>query len=460
MPSNTSPSDQQDPNVNSSKSSDSISGDTDDHNGMQHFSVSEDSELEEDSAFSKWYGGNDDHSLLRRIMIPLRKFYYEYVVTNMGVTLTLISQLFNSLMILFCKLLLMDKDFDEPMHPFQILFIRMGITYVGCALYLMVYKRDKDFPLGPRGYRKYMLGRGVGGCIGVACKYFALIYLTISDTIAITFLGPTITSLMAFIFLRERFTRAEALGGMVAFLGVIIISRPSFLFGTQSNETDSATATEIEDRDDGQGGSGRALESSDPTLRLLGSMLAFAATFGSGAAMCCIRKIGFHAHALLSVSFHALITCVVSFLGIILTPGLSFQMPRTFKQWFLLILLGVAGFFMQFLLTAGVQREKAARAIAMSYSQLVYGSLFDLLIFGHWPSKMSLLGEVIIVGAVISILYFKEKDPNGSTRRDIEQIPSEDPNSVDRDSLSLSAFSIDDDDDAEELARSTPSTQH
>lgn len=388
------------------------------------------------------------HRIFNRIADKFVHCYNSYVVPNMGVTLTLISQFFNSLMILFCKLLLMDPDFDEPMHPFQILFVRMSITYVCCAIYLII-KHDADFPFGPKGYRKYMIGRGIGGYIAVAGQYFALLYLTMSDTISITFLAPVITSLMAYMFLHERFTKAEAIGGMIAFVGVIFISRPSFIFGGESTMDSTTAGTEAGATtvDQGSSGNGRNLETSDPKLRLLGSLFALSAPFGTGIAMCSIRKIGFHAHALVTVSFFALIICIFSFLGIMLTPGLNFEMPRNARQWAYLILLGLAGFIMQYLLTAGMQREKAARAIAMSYSQLVYASFFDLVIFGHWPSRMSLIGEFIIITAVISILYCKDDSSSSSSHTDTESFAMGEHSSGE----SISMNSLSDDDDSHDI---------
>lgn len=66
---------------------------------------------------------------------------------------------------------------------------------------------------------------------------------------------------------------------------------------------------------------------------------------------------------------------------------------------------------MQFLLTAGMQREKAARAIAMTYTQLIYASIFDFVVNGTIPQGWSLVGEIVIVLAVFSIIYFKEPSP-------------------------------------------------
>lgn len=340
------------------------------------------------------------------------KIYRRYVVPNMGVSLALLSQFFNSLMILFCKLLLMDEDFDEPLHPFQVLFVRMSITYIFCAIYFLTYERNAGFPLGPKNYRWLIFLRGLGGTISVVCQYFSLIWLTVSDTIVISFLAPTVTSLMAWMILRERFTRAEALGGLMAFIGVLFIARPGFLSGSGTDSTTAGTdegATAFKGGSSSLRGSSRTLETSDPKMRFFASMLCLFGTFGTGIAMCAIRKVGFHAHALLMVSYFSLVACVVSVIGITVTPGVTFQMPKTSRQWELMAALGVAGFVMQYLLTAGMQREKASRAIAMCYSQLIYASFFDLLIFEHVPTKLSFLGETIIMMAVGGILYFKEE---------------------------------------------------
>lgn len=306
-----------------------------------------------------------------------------------GVLLTLISQLFNSFMVMFCKLLITDPDLAVPMHPLQILFVRMAITYFFCILYFCFYEKNKDFPFGPVGYRKLLLLRALGGFVGVGGQYWSLLYLNVSDTVCITFLAPTITSLMAYIFLHERFTAVEAIGGMVALFGVVLIAKPHFLLKLFTS-VDSTIDDNI-----------------SSNSRIIGSLFAFFSTFGTAVAMCAIRKIGFNAHPLFMVSIYALFTLVASFVGIIILPGLSFQIPHTVKQWSLLTAIGVTGFVMQFLLTAGMQREKAARAISMTYTQLVYASIFDFITNGTIPQGWSLVGEIVIVLAVFSIVYFK-----------------------------------------------------
>jgi len=55
-------------------------------------------------------------------------------------------------MIVACKLLETDGDPESRIHPLQILFVRMIITYIACVIYLKTRKIE-DAPFGPREIR-------------------------------------------------------------------------------------------------------------------------------------------------------------------------------------------------------------------------------------------------------------------------------------------------------------------
>ncbi|KAH3666078.1 hypothetical protein OGAPHI_004267 [Ogataea philodendri] len=247
-----------------------------------------------------------------------------------------------------------------------------------------------------------MVMRGVGGFFGVAGQYFALMYLTVSDTVVITFLGPTISSWMAYLFLKERYTRLEAVCGMVALLGVVLVAKPTFIFGDPNHASSTPKSSS---------GGNRSLESLSPGLRLLGTCEALVSCFGTGLSTCAMRVIGFNAHPVITVSFFSLVTFIFSLTGVIVLR-LPLQMPHTLMQWGLLTTVGIAGFVMQYLSTMGLQREKASRAMTMSYTQLIYTTILEYLIFHHLPSFLSLLGSAIIMGSVLVVIVYKtEEEP-------------------------------------------------
>ena len=80
---------------------------------------------------------------------------------NRGVILVGVSQLFGALMNLCARLL--ERD-EGGMHPFQILFARMGITTL-CAVIYMYYTKVPHFPFGAKEVRLLLVVRGTSGFV-------------------------------------------------------------------------------------------------------------------------------------------------------------------------------------------------------------------------------------------------------------------------------------------------------
>ena len=91
--------------------------------------------------------------------------------------------------------------------------------------------------------------------MGIFGLYYSLQYLSLSDATVLQFLSPMFTALGGAIFLHEPFALRELLAGcarghslclmgakcysfaVVSLIGVVLIARPQFLFGVNSNET-------------------------------------------------------------------------------------------------------------------------------------------------------------------------------------------------------------------------------
>ncbi|PVH16983.1 uncharacterized protein CXQ87_004541 [Candidozyma duobushaemuli] len=339
----------------------------------------------------------------------LSEFYHNVVLPNTGVSLLLVAHFFNSIMIVTCKLLETDPETkDHPIHPLQILFVRMLITYFLCLAYMLVTRSVDEAPFGPKDQRVLLVLRGILGFFGVYGLYFSLQYLSLSDAVSITFLIPMVTPFFAWIVLGERYSVLEAVCAFLSLGGVLLVAKPEFLFGPRP-DTDKA--------DD-------ATESSSTELRLLGTGVGLIGVCGAAAVYILLRKIGKSAHPLISVSYFALTTCIVTFVSTLLLPTVSFAVPRSSYQWFLFGLIGVSGFLMQFCLTAGLQREKAGKSSLMIYSTMVYALFWDLAIWGHLPGLLSMLGTgLIVLNATIVIKYKPSAGPE-PVEGDVESSPA------------------------------------
>jgi len=194
----------------------------------------------------------------------------------------------------------------------------------------------------------------------------------------------------------------EQVGTLISFVGVVLIARPTAFFSYTS--PDSNTADGISD-----GVVERGSGSHDVTAgqRVGAVCVALVGVLGSAMAFTAMRSIGKRAHPLLSVNYFSVCCLIISGLAMAVLPSIDFLLPQSPKEWVYLIFLGVCGFTMQFLLSAGLQHDKSSRATNMVYTQMLFALLFDKLIFGTTPSLLSLVGSGLILSSAIFIAMRK-----------------------------------------------------
>ncbi|KAF3907271.1 hypothetical protein ABW20_dc0108632 [Dactylellina cionopaga] len=340
------------------------------------------------------------------------------VYRNSGILLMLAAQVFASTMSVITRLL--ETGFDTEFHALQILFARQTISVVLCSLY-MYYTRVPYFPFGPKGVRWLLIARGVGGFFGVFGLYYSLAYLDISDATVITFLAPSVAGFACYLILKEPFTKTEMIGGLVSLAGVILIARPTAVFQTNGSPEESGSV--------GSGGSEPPPSQGEIKLnlgevtssqRVTAILVALVGVLGAASAFTTIRWIGKRAHPLISVNYFSAWCSIVSFLGLLVIPGIGFKAPQTLLQWTLLAGIGVCGFCMQFLLTAAVQREKVGLVTHMIYAQMIFALIWDKLLWDRLPAWTSLLGSCLILGSAfwVAIQKNRKKNPASVSKRE------------------------------------------
>ena len=250
--------------------------------------------------------------------------------------------------------------------------------------------------------------------------------MPLAEATVITFLAPIVACWACSILIHEPFTRSEQIAGLVSLVGVILIARPTSFFSPDAGETPIATAT------------GDVLPATNATThsqltitdhitsgqRLLAVGVALIGVFGAASAYTTIRMIGQRAHPLISVNYFAAWTALVATAVLLFVPGMDFQLPSGVKQWSYLVFLGVCGFVMQILLTAGLSYEKSSRATNMVYTNMLFALAFDKLVFDATMGSMSILGSSLILGSALYIAVrqdpSKESKTGESTRGDEE----------------------------------------
>jgi drug/metabolite transporter (DMT)-like permease len=212
-------------------------------------------------------------------------------------------------------------------------------------------------------------------------------YLPLAEATVFRFLVPLVTAYACSIFLSQPFTRKELTAGLVALLGVIIIAHPPWLFG------------EVFDTITPKKPSG--IDHVTPTQRFIAIVMSILGVAGASGAYTTIRVIGNRAHALMSVNYFAFLATVSSAIALLIIPGIGFTLPTTAWDWTLLVLMGVFGFVLQFLLTAGLQLDKTSKATSMLYAQIIFALAFDFGIWGVIPGGWSLFGGAIVIASTL-----------------------------------------------------------
>lgn len=279
----------------------------------------------------------------------------------------------------------------------------MSITVVASYLY-MWYARVPD-PLGRRPVLGLLTLRAVGGFFGVFGLYYSVKYLPLSEATVLTFLAPILSCYAMSLFVpHESFTWKHQLAGLVSLGGVMLIARP---FPSSSNGAPK----------DG----GERKGQPDELHHLLAILMALVGVLGAACAYTTIRMIGKRAHPLVSVTYFSAYTTLISCIAMAVLPTVEFKFPDTTLEWILLVALGICGFLLQFLLTAGLayvppgQPASAGnRATSMVYTQMLFALFYDKVVWRNTLSPMSWAGSGLILGSAISVAVVRDGKGNSS----------------------------------------------
>lgn len=229
--------------------------------------------------------------------------------------------------------------------------------------------------------------------------------------------NPVFTSLLAWIFLKERCTILDCVFTVFTLTGVILIARPPFIFGEHllgiegnySNHIKGTIAAFAGNESFSYPNSGSrdwvfrnvqvvAFTFAPPSDLFPG---AIAAAF----TLVVLRKIGKSAHYYLSVWYYA----VIGFIECIITVSVlgEWKLPSCGRDRWILVLIAVLGIAGQTFLTKALQIEKAGPVALMRTVDVVLAFIFQFIFFSRAPTWWSLGGALCIVASTSGIALRK-----------------------------------------------------
>ncbi|OHF03967.1 hypothetical protein CORC01_00829 [Colletotrichum orchidophilum] len=278
---------------------------------------------------------------------------------------------------------------EDPVHPFQVLFVRFLITGTACTFYLWLTKAP-TFPWGPPELRWLLALRAAAGVFGAFGFYFSIMYLKLSEATALNFLGP----LTAMIFIRYldygTFEVIDRIGAFVALFGVILVVQPDALFGSKPALANAA----------------QSIADGSTKGRMMGFGFGLISVCGGAVALTAIRSIGTRTHPLMSIMYFAWTIVTISTVAFLLMD--SVHLTTTVLSWVKLVPLGIFGFTMEYLLTQGIANDASSAATIMIYSQVGWALLLDWIVWHSHINFLALVGIGSVVTSLIVVSSAKE----------------------------------------------------
>ncbi len=214
-----------------------------------------------------------------------------------------------------------------------------------------------------RGRRKgLLLARGLVGFAAVTALFYAITHLPLADATVIHYTNPVFTAILAALFLAEGIRGRDMGLVLLSLTGVVLMTRPGFLFG--------------------------GVERLDPVAVVVGLLGAVC----SATAYVLVRTLSRTEEPLVIVFWFAAVAAVASIPFTVISG--VFPTPL---EWLGLLGIGITTQFAQVFLTHGLKKERAGRATAVAYMQIVFAALWGALFFAELPDLWGIAGALLIV---------------------------------------------------------------
>ena len=246
----------------------------------------------------------------------------------------------------------------------ELVFARATISIIITRFFL--YKNK----INPWGYQKRLLIiRGLLGTVALFCIFKALTILPIATATVIQYIYPTFTVISAYIILKEFISRRIVYSIIIGWIGILLVSRPEFTTSSNVKET------------------------------ILAIIIAIFGALMTSLAYICVRKLSSREHPLVIIYYFPLVSIPLSIPFVIN----DFVLP-TGTDWFWIIGIGIFTQIGQLFITEGLTLLPAGQATSLNYSQVIFASIWGVLIFQEAITSSVYVGGIcVLISTIISI---------------------------------------------------------
>ena len=251
------------------------------------------------------------------------------------------------------------KHLGQTLPPFEVLFVRFlaGLLVILPLVWRMGFKIVRTEKIHLHA------ARGFVGFMGNLCFFFALIHISLADTVTIQFSRPLLMIVIAAFFLGEIVGVKRSIVTLIGFGGILMITKPFS-------------------------------EGFDPwALSALGG-----AFFGTLVVL--TVKLLTRTEQTVTIMFYfAVFTTVFSFI-----PAMFTWQTPTWTELGLLVLTGALGIIGQGIFSHGIGLGETSYVMPFDYLRIVYSFILGIIWFSEVPGLWSFAGAAVIIGSSIYLL--------------------------------------------------------
>ncbi|XP_055641854.1 solute carrier family 35 member G1 [Toxorhynchites rutilus septentrionalis] len=285
----------------------------------------------------------------------------------LGIILATVSSLFFSL----CSVIVKGLVDVNPIELATFRFIGVLLPSIPIA----IYKEESFFP---RGKRIILVLRCFVGTTGLMLSFYAFRHMPLADASVIIFSTPVFVAIFARLFLRETCGMFNVITIILTLIGVVLITRPPFLFEDSVHNLDEEQVIES-------------------NYDVWGPVAALSSTlFGANAYVLLRALKGLHFSVIMTNfgAFALVYTLIVCYyLGALCWPLCG-------SDRILVIALALFSFGGQILLTLALQYEQAGPVAIARSADIVFAFIWQIMFFKETPNVYSVLGALLVVSSV------------------------------------------------------------
>ena len=208
-----------------------------------------------------------------------------------------------------------------------------------------------------------------------------VLYISVSLATVVYYTTPLVTILMASYSLNEKTHIYDIIAAFFSFLGLIVVTKPPFLFGSQENYTMSFY------------------------LAILGFLVC---SVSNAYANIMCRKIKSKINFMVLTYYYGItFTMVNSVVLFVLPRSKEYIVDFGYKDVLFCIFIAAVQFIGSYFQYISFKYDEAGRVTIFTYCQVLFTYIVEITLFHIVPDFITIIGAILIVGSCITVVFNK-----------------------------------------------------